>query len=108
MAASGFAILLGVPGPLGAFIGAAFIAIAIGSDADILTYLISRYFPLVEFSRVVSVVWLCWAWGGGVGTSIVGSSLLGGYGYESAILLFGNLLVAGRSAGRRVGKEGLS
>src|SRR3546814_20513708 len=68
MAASGFAILLGVPGPLGAFIGAAFIAIAIGSEADIFTSLISRYFPLVEFSRVVSVVWLCWAWGGGGGT----------------------------------------
>lgn len=95
MASSGFAILLSSPGPLGAFLGAAFIAIAIGSEADILTYLISRYFPLVEFSRVVSVIWLCWAWGGGVGTSIIGASLAGGYGYVPAFILFAALLVAG-------------
>jgi MFS family permease len=95
MAAGGFAILLSSPTPLGGFIGAACIAIAIGSEADILTYLISRYFPLVEFSRVVSVIWLCWAWGGGVGTSIVGASLVGGYGYGPAFVLFGLLLAAG-------------
>src|SRR3546814_14512457 len=47
MAASGFAILLGVPRPLGAFIGSAFIAIPIGLEAGILTYLISLCFPLV-------------------------------------------------------------
>lgn len=95
MAAGGFAILLNSPSALGAFIGAACIAIAIGSEADILTYLVSRYFPLVEFSRVTSVIWLCWAWGGGVGTAIIGASLLGGYGYEPAFMFFGILLVAG-------------
>jgi MFS family permease len=93
MAATGFAILLGAPGPMGAFIGAACVAIAIGSEADILTYLISRYFPLVEFSRVTSIIWVCWAWGGGVGTSIVGGSLSGGYGYTPAFVLFALLLV---------------
>lgn len=94
MAASGFALLLSSSGPLGAFIGAACIAIAIGSEADILTYLISRYFPLVEFSRVTAIIWVCWAWGGGVGTSIVGGSLSGGYGYEPAFVLFAVLLAA--------------
>jgi MFS family permease len=97
MAASGFAILLGAPGPVGVFIGAACVAIAIGSEADIVTYLISRYFPLVEFSRVTAIIWVCWAWGGGVGTSIVGWSLSRGYGYESAFVAFG-LLLAGAAA----------
>lgn len=94
-AGAGFFILLGSPSATAAFIGAACIAIAIGSEADILSYLISRYFPLVEFSRVVSVVWLCWAWGGGIGTSIVGASLVAGYGYEPAFVLFAGLLLAG-------------
>lgn len=93
-AALGFVILLSAPGASAAFIGAAFIAVAIGSEADLLTYLISRYFPLIEFSRVVSVIWLCWAWGGGIGTYIVGTSISGGYGYHPAFLIFGALLVA--------------
>lgn len=91
----GFLVLLSSSGPVGAFIGAAFIAIAIGSEADILAYLVSRYFYLVEFSRVVSVIWLCWAWGGGLGTSIVGASLVGGFGYQPAFIVFAALLAAG-------------
>src|SRR3546814_14913062 len=78
MAASGFAILLGVPGPLGAFIGAAFIAIAIGAEAHILAHLISRYFPFVEFWCVMWVVCVCWGWGGGGWRALVGCSTLGG------------------------------
>jgi predicted MFS family arabinose efflux permease len=93
MAATGFAILLWSPGAASAFVGAAFIAIAIGSEADILTYLISRYFPLVEFSRVVAVIWVCWAWGGGGGTSLVSASLSQGWGYEPPFMLFSLLLL---------------
>ncbi len=94
IATGGFVLLLSSPGPVGLFIGAACIAIAIGSEADILTYLISRYFPLVEFSRVVAVIWLCWAWGGGVGTAIVGQSLSAEFGYEPAFAFFALLLTA--------------
>jgi len=93
MAAAGFVLLLSSPGPVGVFIGAACIAIAIGSEADILSYLVSRYFPLVEFSRVTAVIWVCWAWGGGVGTSILGGSLSAGYGYEPMFVLFALLLL---------------
>src|SRR3546814_15671575 len=49
MAESGFAILLGGPGPLVAFIGAAFIATATGSAADIPTSLCRSHVPLREF-----------------------------------------------------------
>lgn len=92
IAASGFVLLLTSSAPLGAFVGAGCIAVALGAEADILTYLISRYFPLVEFSRVVGIIWVCWAWGGGLGTSLAAASLEAGYGYEPAFVLFSLLL----------------
>ncbi|HKX79045.1 MAG TPA: MFS transporter [Novosphingobium sp.] len=94
IAATGFVLLLVTSAPIGAFVGAGFIAIALGAEADILTYLISRYFPLVEFSRVVGIIWVCWAWGGGIGTSIVAASLEADQGYRAAFILFAVLLAA--------------
>lgn len=91
----GFIALLSSGNPLMAFVGGALIAIAIGSEADILSYLVSRYFPLVEFSRVVSIIYLCWAWGGVIGTLAVGASLNMGYGYGPVYILFGLLLLLG-------------
>lgn len=75
-----------------AFIAAPLLALAIGSEADILTFLVSRYFSLKEFSRIVGIIWVVWAWGGGVGTAIVAKSyaLLGSY--APAFLLFALVL----------------
>ena len=93
--AAGFILLLTTSGEVSAFVGAACIAVALGPEADILSYLVSRYFPLVEFSRVVGVTWVCFAWGGGLATFIIAAFLARGYGYDPAFALFVLLLAIG-------------
>lgn len=82
-----------VPSTVAAFVAAALVGLAIGAEADILTFLISRYFGLREFSRLVGIIWVAWAWGGGVGTEIVGLSHSYTGSYSPAFLFFA-LLVA--------------
>jgi MFS family permease len=81
-------------------LGAVFLGLAIGAEADLLTFLVSRYFPLVEVSRVVAINWVAWAWGGAVGTPLAAGSFarLGSYvpayGLFAAVLVVGAFLVA--------------
>lgn len=88
LAAAGVLLLVIVPSTPAAFTGAALVALALGAEADILTFLISRYFSLREFSRVVGIVWVAWAWGGGVGTMIMSGSYMLIGSYTPAYLFF--------------------
>jgi MFS family permease len=81
-------------------LGAVFLGLAIGAEADLLTFLVSRYFPLVEVSRVVAINWVAWAWGGAVGTPLAAGSFahfgsyVPAYGMFAAVLVVGAFLVA--------------
>jgi MFS family permease len=81
-------------------LGAVFLGLAIGAEADLLTFLVSRYFPLVEVSRVVAINWVAWAWGGAVGTPLAAASFarfgsyMPAYGVFAAVLVLGAFLVA--------------
>ena len=95
LAATGILLLALVPSTLTAFIAVPLIGLAIGAEADLLTFLISRYFSLRDFSRIVGIIWVIWAWGGGVGTVIMakGYALTGSY--TLPFLFFASVVVLG-------------
>ena len=80
-----------------AFIASSLIGVAIGSESDIITYLVSRYFPQEVYSRVVGAMWVVWCWGGGMGTYVAGAVYDSSKSYVVALWLFGGgvILAAG-------------
>jgi MFS family permease len=103
LAASGLVLLI-VGSTVGVVCaGAAFLGLAIGAEADLLTFLVSRYFPLVEVSRVVAINWVGWAWGGAVGTPLAAASFARLDSYVPAYGLFAAVLVAGALLVARIG-----
>lgn len=95
VAASGLVILVMTDAAPPAYAGAALVGMAMGSEADLVTFLVSRYFRLVDFSRVVGVLWVVWAWGGGVGTVLAGQFYRLAGSYVPAFLLFAALVGLG-------------
>jgi MFS family permease len=49
-----------------AMLSAALIGVSIGAEADIITFIVSRYFDLRLFGRVCGGMWACWGWGAGI------------------------------------------
>jgi MFS family permease len=73
VAATSFALtLLGVVilacGATGsnAMIAAALVGVSMGAEADIVTFLVSRYFDFRLFGRVCGGMWASWGWGAGI------------------------------------------
>lgn len=95
LAATGFVILVGTEGVFPAYLGAALVALAMGAESDFVTFLVSRYFRLADFSRVVGVLWVVWAWGGGLGTMITSQLYQRTESYHPSYLFFATLLVIG-------------
>ncbi len=79
-------------------LGASLTGVALGAEADLLTYLCSRYFKLQAFSRVVGAVWVMWAWGGGLGTAMGGIAYKLTGAYDTAMLFLAGPLVLGAAA----------
>jgi MFS family permease len=99
--ASSFALaLMGVglvafsEAPLPIMIGAVLIGFTFGAEGDLVTFLVSRYFSMAIYSRVLGAVWITWAWGGGLGTSLVGITYTATHSYEIALLVMAGVLVA--------------
>ena len=55
-------------------IGGALLGIGLGAEADVMTYMTSRYFPLYKFGTVVGILWLTFAWGGAAGMYLLNLS----------------------------------
>ncbi|HJQ17202.1 MAG TPA: MFS transporter [Allosphingosinicella sp.] len=98
-AGSGLLLLTTGAAPFQVYAGAALLAMALGCESDLVTYLVSRYFRLVDYSRVVGMLWVVWAWGGGLGAFLADRSfgILGSYHYAFyafvAMLAVGILVV---------------
>jgi hypothetical protein len=58
------------------------------------TFLTSRYFSMENYSKVLGAVWVTWAWGGGIGTYLVGVTYSATQSYEIALMVFAGVLVA--------------
>lgn len=76
-------------------VGASLMGMALGAEADLLTYLCSRYFSLQAFSRVVGAGWIMWAWGGGLGTAMSGLAYRFTGAYDTAMLFLAGPLILG-------------
>ena len=76
-------------------LGAVLIGLAMGAEADLLTFLVSRYFPLGEVSRVIGVNWVAWAWGGAIGAPLAAASFARFGSYVPAYGLFAAALGGG-------------
>lgn len=46
---------------------AVMIGLGMGSEADLVGYSASRYYSGAALSRALGGIWVCWAWGGGLG-----------------------------------------
>ena len=88
--------LLSTDVPEGLAVGAALmIGLAVGAEVDVLAYLNSRYFGMVNFARIYGVFYGFYALSGGVGP--VGTAVVvEKFGYPTAMLvLCGTLLISG-------------
>jgi len=78
----GLLIFLAVPvtTPV-AYLIAVLIGFSLGSEADIITYMVSRYFSPASYTKAVSAVFILFATGNGLGVSVYSYShdLLGSY-----------------------------
>lgn len=80
-------LLFWAPLQAAAILGTALIGLALGAEGDIVTFLASRYFHLKILSKVLGALWVCWAWGGGIGAYLGGVTFkfIGSYDLSLAI-----------------------
>jgi MFS family permease len=93
VSASGIALLL-LGGRTAAFAGAFLVGLGLGAEVDLIPYLASRYFGLLEFGKVYSSLFAAFALAGALGPLIMGAGFdrTGSYsgplvGFLLAILL---------------------
>jgi predicted MFS family arabinose efflux permease len=119
----GLLVLLAVPvsTPV-AYLIAVLIGFSLGSEADIITYMVSRYFSPASYTKVVSAVFILFATGNGTGVSVYSYSLdyLGSYrpGIElliallavgiALVLRLGEYPLREQHVGNHVGEDDLS
>ena len=85
--------LLATTNSLGGIATAAIlIGFALGSEGDLVTFLVSRYYGAAVYSRVLGARWVIWAWGGGIGAFVAGASYRLAASYTPALIGFAALL----------------
>jgi MFS family permease len=93
LALAGVALLALANDTFLAVLGAALIGIALGAEGDLITFLVSRYFSAEIYSKALGTMWIAWAWGGGIGSYVVGSSFESTGSYALALWTFSAVLV---------------
>lgn len=72
LAAAGTLVLSFAGSPVVAFLGAGLLGIGLGSEADVLPYLLARYFGRRHFSVLYGLTWTAYAVGGATGPMFIG------------------------------------
>jgi MFS family permease len=86
-------LLLMLTDSTGGIVAAAIlVGFTLGSEGDLVTFLVSRYYGPAIYSRILSALWVTWAWGGGIGTFIAGASYRALGSYTPALGCFAVLL----------------
>jgi MFS family permease len=75
--------------------GAVLLGIGLGAEGDVITYLVSRYFPIHSFGRVTGSVWMTFAWGGAAGTLLISKSYDTFKSYDGVVLVLMGLIAVG-------------
>ena len=86
IAAVGVAILSQAHEISTAFLGAALIGLGMGAEADVMPYLISRYFGLASFSEIYGYAFTAYALAGALGPLLMGWGFDRFHSYSSALL----------------------
>jgi predicted MFS family arabinose efflux permease len=94
LALLGVALIAFADSPVPIMVGAALVGFTFGAEGDLVTFLTSRYFSMEHYSRVLGAVWVTWAWGGGIGTYLVGVTYAATQSYDIALTVFAGVLVA--------------
>lgn len=94
LALIGVALIGSADSPAPIMIGAVLVGFTFGAEGDLVTFLTSRYFSRVQYSKVLGAVWVTWAWGGGIGTYLVGVTYAATQSYGVALSVFGGVLIA--------------
>lgn len=76
-----------------AMVAAGLIGVSIGAEADIITFIVSRYFDLRLFGRVCGGMWACWGWGAGIMIFLTGLCFDVLHSYHVALWSFVGLIV---------------
>lgn len=90
IAVGAFIIASGVGG-ISLAIGAVLIGLGMGSEADLVSYSVSRYFAGHTLGRALGAVWIFWAWGSGIGVLIGSLSYDLTGSYHAALIVYGAL-----------------
>lgn len=103
LAMVGMGLLTGATSVVVMTLAAVMVGVAAGAEGDVLTFLVSRYFPMNAFGSVTGAIWVTWAWGGALGTYLLGLSYDTTHSYGIAIAGFVAALALGTVAILRVG-----
>jgi len=76
-----------------ASVAAALIGVSIGAEADIITFIVSRYFDLRLFGRVSGAMWMAWGWGAGIMIFASGLSFDLTHSYRIALWTFSVIIL---------------
>jgi len=68
--------------------GAALLGVGLGAEADLMAYLVSRYFSIYSFGRVNGALWLFFCWGGAAGMYLLNACLSITGSYQFALYSF--------------------
>ena len=97
-AALGTLVLAFAQAPATALLGAALLGIGLGSEADVLPYLIANYFGRKNFSVLYGLTWTAYAIGGATGPMFVGYLYDGAGAYRSQFITYLALVAFGAAA----------
>jgi MFS family permease len=82
MAAAGTWLLAGADSLAAGALGAALIGFGMGGEADVIPYMLSRYFGLRSFATLYGLTWTVYAVAGAIGPIIMGSAFDATGSYE--------------------------
>ena len=88
LAALGTLILAFAATPAIALFGAALLGVGLGSEADVLPYLLAQYFGRKHFSVLYGLTWTAYAIGGGTGPMFIGHLYDGANAYHSRFIVY--------------------
>ena len=88
LAASGTLVLAFASTPAVTLLGAAMLGVGLGSEADVLPYLLAQYFGRKHFSVLYGLTWTAYAIGGGTGPMFIGHLYDGAGAYHSRFIVY--------------------
>ncbi len=98
IAALGTLVLAYASTPTSALLGAALLGVGLGSEADVLPYLMANYFGRKHFSVLYGLTWTAYAIGGATGPMLVGHLYDRAGAYQSQYIAYLAIVAFGAAA----------